>query len=335
MNMKIIALFPISLILILSACTERLDYELSNERLLQMNAFFDSADSVHKVLFYWSTGNGVIKPSTRDSICVSMYINGNLSDKSFLSNEDPCSAMLKGTFCEGDVIQLIARASMANVEAEISVPPAACISHVDTIVRDRKEYFDITVDDVKGENNYYGISIWKDWHAYVSEVYDESEYVYPGYFWGRWEEKVELSGEESPLLVSRFNLSPDVSEYNSDMKLFNDESFRNGHGVVRLKTEDPFIPYVNQWSSTFKVVSEMTVRVRLHSMDYDTYRYLEDVLFEESDYSFLMPFPTIYPSNVKGGLGFVGAFTSKDYELRFPSYCFLSGRLEDPTVIKE
>lgn len=313
-----------------AACTEPLKIDYSGvERLVQMDAFLDSADSIHVVHLGWSTADSYEPVTNRDGFCVTMYVNGEKvseTDSLFRDNQLQEVLYVKGCFSANDRVKLIGRIGDSTVESEVVAPSAAEIIGVDTTTVLNSKYFDVTIRDIPNQNNFYRFTIWNTWTATITEIspgnHESFEKLLGRIVRSEYEEK-EVSGDEDPLISANLGINLQDEEVNGKtaLNLFTDSSFRNGTYKARLKTDNDYRPIVG-YSSSYVTEVPVDVIVRLHSLTSEAYRYLDDYQFEDSDESFLMVFPTAYPSNVKGGIGFVTAITSTDYVVKFPIWYF-------------
>lgn len=301
--------------LILCSCEEtvKIDYD-GVETLLQMNSFLDSADSVHLVHLGWSKPGSYEMIKKNEEVHLSMFVNDVMtSSVDTLGCEK--GIYVKGRFSAGDVVKLTASVGQACVEAETTAPFASSINRVDTTVADIRRYFTVDVQDRPGEKNYYRISIRKSWQCLIAVLYMEcSKKV--GDSMGEGYKIMEVDGKDDPIICVNNDLFGDYS--GTQEIIFSDDSFRDSHRGFILSTEDDYKP--NPWSgsSEYRIDIITDIIVRLHTLSPEAFRYLDDYRFEDSDNSFFMAFPTAYPDNVKGGIGFVSATTSEDYVIHMP-----------------
>lgn len=241
---------------------------------------------------------------------------------------------LTTAFRPGDHIRLEATAEGGkyHASAEVTMPQPVEGLHVDTCLAYLREYkrytpyrqYKITLQDRPGEKNYYRLDIQNHYHIkakYTIAILDEEgkpitdEYGIPFY-----EERdttfkytdYELINREDVILTDGHVTHSDDDDENAlfptiknKYNIFPDNQFTNSHATLKVYTalNQEYLPGYSDVRSKLHFIT-----VRLLSLTEDEYRYLKALnCLEDSDYDEALMEPICLPSNVTGGLGFVGA----------------------------
>lgn len=225
-------------------------------------------------------------------------------------------------------IEAVAEDGKYRTAAEVTVPQPVSSIGVDT-GRTKLKYYDtwdtyrqfkITLHDRPGEKNYYRLDIRHDvtthglYNNHTDTVIHNRE--------------TELINREDIVLTDGNPSSNDnedddffgtyiVNKYN----VFTDSHFRDA--TYTLKVYTPL--YNNYQAGNIYQVSRISraITVRLLSISEAEYRYLKALNYLESDnYDETLMEPVIIPSNVKGGLGFVGISSEARHVMEFPDVTF-------------
>ena len=308
-----------------TSCTNVIeDFSKGQDTLLVMNALMQSDDSVHAAYLSLSHGPSV-SPEPKGT--VECYINGDLAATATCSSDEIGAAgkyCFKAVFKPGDEIMLKAVSGNRQTVAKVTVPqPGATISKTDTAkIRTYSnggwndyEQFKVTVNDGKGTRDYYRMALFLE-----KKLFDENGQeiaINNGYA------EYDLDGSGDPVLSEGkiadsdnediFDGSP-VNTYN----IFTDQMFADGSYSIKANT-----PYGNLISySSDAVFTEdycllsVTAYVKIYSISEKEFHYLKARSADDGD--FISGEPVIFPTNVEGGLGFVGIASPAVCKIEFP-----------------
>lgn len=309
---------------LLTACENDMTYRHGKqETKLIMNALLETEVKENTVWLNLSGLNEIkhIKDGT-----VTLYVNGEkketaeaLPDWWDINEPNPqklCTLITK--LLPGDLIRLEATAEKGKYHAwaEVQIPPPVGEIKVDTFLTRLKigNYMEdcmrykITVNDRPGEKNYYRLAI------------DKSEY------WGEPSENTSLAPSSEDIINQEDIVLSDGRLTTSDDENFNifDTSIQNKFNVFTdnrfldashtLKVYTRYHTYNNLWAEYHVVV---VATIRILSLTEPQYRYLRALNLLESDkYEPTFMEPVIIPNNVQGGLGFVGASSERQVNIR-------------------
>jgi len=313
-----------------------------------MNAQFNTLDSVHEVQLSVSRDNRVYALSGAE---VKVFLNGTLAAT---AEEMPDPYEIYGGaawytgyafqagFEPGDEIRIEAHQGNFSLSAEVTVPPAVALSSVDTssvVMNYMGETYDyvqakLTFNDLEG----------RSWYRVCGRIRDDYVYLDDG-----GDPVPELSGTDGSEIALETGFDPVISEGagktgGSDLgamlladnayACFSDDPFDGRECTVRPLFYDGNV-YLNDWSYGLYVPASMgvepdwdllqslsrrirrTAYMQVRSIGFSQYHYLKALQNLETfgtEMSFIVE-PTTLPSNVEGGLGFVGVETVS--EIRF------------------
>lgn len=337
--MKKIIILLAALGLTLSCVEDLYPGTVGPDKVLAMNADLYSTDTLHTVLLYFSGHNSIeyVKGAT-----VCMYVNGELvditsediSDKDEIYRKDYARYQLRGRFCEGDKVKLVAEKDDYHIESEETVLPCPTIGdtgydlvlEVDPISDELSKYIamNVEVKDDRTGLDYYAVEVFlkklcvKDDGKVMEEVHD----------------RINLDVSKEPLLTANFPSSfesIDSSEYDEydDFVFwaFTDNSFRDCSYSLSLRSPytDQFRPH-HSMSSTGgcdedgnwtmfaeKYTMNLSLEIRFSRVPRSVYSAYMNRYFECSALSMLVLFDTNheYQSNVSGGTGIVNLWSSR------------------------
>ena len=302
----------------LSSCENEIPYNPEQKApLLIMNALLDAGETENFVYLNLSGTGGI---GHVDDATVTLTVNF------FPEINKRKKFRIHTALQPGDVVRLeaVAEKSKYHVSAEVNVPQPISTIHVDTTRILLKSYgswnaylqFKINMQDRKGEKNYYRLDIRQDITVYGQDIAGKDTIIYM--------RNTEFINREDIILTDGNPISSDNDNndfFGTDIKnkynVFNDSRFTDTGCTLKVYTslynnnEPPHIHNVSRRSKTFTV--------RLLSITEAEYRYLKALNFIESDdYESALVEPVIIPSNVKNGLGFVGASSETRVILKLP-----------------
>ena len=252
----------------------------------------------------------------------------------------------------GDRIRIEATACNGTMHAvaETRAPSAPETFRVDTATVRLEDYREphrrylIHVTDRPGERNYYRLDIRNDflvrYQYYVhktdengNELKDEEgHYIYtPKDSLARQDYISEIINREDMILTDGHVIhSQDEADnalfprIENKYNIFSDAYFPDASATLKVYTscyedfraKDPAFPmYVND----LETYCTQTIRVRLLSLEADTYRYIQALnCLEDDDYDTALMEPVSLPCNVQGGIGFVGVMTPREVSFTLP-----------------
>lgn len=339
----------ISILLFSTACENEIPYTPGfSEPQLIMNALLDAGEPENYVLLSLSGVQGI---SHVENAVVTLYVNGQVAetpeelpplepigsadmvyDPNAPLNNIPEIAKRKKyrittALHPGDNIRLeaVAENGKYHATAEVTVPQPINPILVDTCTMPLKGYngftnyrqFKITVQDRPGEKNYYRLDIRHDITTYG--LYDSRiDTVIHS-------RETELINREDIVLTDgNPNSNEDDAnnffgtyEIANKYNVFNDSRFANANYTFKVYTQF----YDNYSKTNLYYITRISrvITVRLLSISEAEYRYLRALNYMESDnYEEGLMEPVIIPSNVNGGLGFVGINSEAKYVMELP-----------------
>jgi len=312
------------------------------EPVLVMNAQMNNLEEEHQVLLSVSH-LGKVEPLRGAE--VEVYVNGAfVAEAAEISDPYAYSASryaFKADFHPGDEILLSARKDAFSASSTAVVPAAAPISSVDTssvqmaFMNDLWEYVQLKArfKDLPG-SSWYGVDcVTVDSCDYL----DENGVPIPGLSVYGIVEHANLETGFDPVIsegagkTAGGDLTSLFAVQNS-YHCFSDDPIAGQECTLRVLVE-PYYYYLSEYYYEVVSTREMSeeewhllysyprhvrreCRFRLRSMDFSQYRYLKALSNLETfggEISFLVE-PTTLPSNVEGGLGFVGVETVTEME---------------------
>ena len=307
--------------------------------VLVMNAQMDNLEETHVVRLSVSR---LSKVEPLRGASVKAYVNGNLVAEAVEMADanawNHTAYAFQAVFSPGDEVRLEATKDAFNASATVIVPPAAAIASVDTSSV-RLTYLDYTSDylqlkarfqDIPGDS-WYGVDqrISDTW-----EYLDEDGNVIPEYTavsnsFGSIETGFDPVISEGSGKTSGSDFAALLSVENT-YNCFSDGPIAGEECTLRVMTY-PWAVYLSEFGygrpipdslvnnpDAWSILAELPFpRVRrecffrLRTLDFSQYHYLKALNNLETfgtEMNFLVE-PTTLPSNVEGGLGFVGIET--------------------------
>lgn len=256
---------------------------------------------------------------------------------------------LTTTFQPGDNIRLEATAEGGKyqVSSQVTVPQPLQSLQVDTCtallrkwgsMRAHRQYH-ITLQDFPNEKNYYRLEIVnnKDFRCIIknAKTDENGEYIKDengDFIYTVTKDTVynykftELINREDVILTDGNVTSSDDDEnelfpvIENKYSIFTDNRFANSSATLKVYT-----PLYDDNYEILKTLNytrcylKYTIIVRLLSLPENYYRYLKALnCMDDDDYDEALMEPISLPSNVEGGLGFVGVSSEVQYTIEMP-----------------
>lgn len=251
----------------------------------------------------------------------------------------------------GDLVRLEATAQGGTLRAtaEVQVPQPPLDFRVDTctvplnmgsgIVTPHRRYL-VTVNDIANESNHYRLDIRNQfqvrYHIYEYVKDEQGHFIEDESHNLIYTERDSLAYQQYSDLVNREDViltDGNVSHSQEDednllfprienkYNIFSDDRFHNSSATLKVYTRlyDDFTAsplYGTTYGNTYCTQS---IHIRLLNLTADYYRYLKALnCFDDDDYDAVLMEPVSLPSNVSGGIGFVGVATPGEVVIAFP-----------------
>ena len=268
--------------------------------------------------------------------------------ESFLKNIHFKKFRLTTVLHPGEDIRLEATAENGtyHVRSEVTVPQPAQILQVDTClaylrVYNRQELyrqFKVTLQDRPDEKNFYRLEIQNnfsyhcEWKEYLKDENGDFIKVEQGDSWN-WayikkdtlitDQQTGLINREDVILTDGHPTSADDEEnemfptIENKYNIFTDNRFSNSSATLKVYTPHYQDYYLTE-TNYDRIVRTHTATIRLLSLSEAEYRYLRALnCLDDDDYDESLMEPISLPSNVEGGLGFVGICSETKYVMEF------------------
>lgn len=314
--------------MILSGCENDLPYYIGKqEKQLIMNAMFEAGAKENGVYLNLSGRNNI--NYIRDG-AVTLYVNdekretaealpGGWSSSGGENLQKVCK--LKTLLHPGDRIRLEASADSGKYQAsaEVVVPQPADLIKVDTFLTRIKVdaymtdcmRYKITLNDRPGEKNYYQLVIREN--EYWGDPDDAEEWT-P-------RDIREIINQEEIVLTDGHISTGDDDEYNifdrtieNKYNVFTDGRFQGTSYTLKVYTTY----WYGGWPGEAKVADALISILSITKMEYHYIRALS--LLESDKYEPTFMEPVVIPTNVQGGLGFVGASSASQVRIRLADW---------------
>ena len=306
--------------------------------ILVMNAQMNNLEETHIVNLSVSL---LSKVEPLPGATVKIYVNDAfVAEAVERVDEDPWNRtayLFNAEFHPGDKVRVEARKDAFNATSTVVVPPEVPISSIDTSSV-RMTYMDYTTDyvqlkvrfkDLPGDS-WYGVDhLYSDLWEYLDEEGNTSpEFTATSNSLGGLETGFDPVISEGSGKTTGSDLGALLSAENY-YNCFSDDPIADQECTLRVMvyqwgfylTEQRYGLYVPEWMNNnpdaWSILMSMPVRIhrtcsfRLRSLDFSQYHYLKALNNLEAfgtEVNFLVE-PTTLPSNVEGGLGFVGIET--------------------------
>lgn len=324
--MRKIIIGLIAALLAITACENEIEViEADNSPVIILNGLIDASSHTHHV--HLSEGRGK-RVTSLYGAKVRCYVNGEyVSDGTTDNYNNVLSApyLFEADLKTGDVLRI---ETDKGVWAEAIVPKAPVVTKVDTEVIDPAGFedegsikFRISFNDIPGKESFYMADIESS-KTRSFQGYAEDETDFSGHY---------LESDNDPLLnegrsEDGENVIDDLigilfgrNEYN----IFSDNTFADGSYTLRTKVSywylrDALLTYKPSGYPYDYAYSESTARLKVFGLDKTTFRYIKSVNASWTLGSYLITTPVILPTNVNGGLGYLGAMNPGVAEVTFP-----------------
>lgn len=252
---------------------------------------------------------------------------------------------LQTHFHPGDRIRLEATAEGGEYRAssEVIVPQPVQSIQVDTCItkilqsnsmRDYRRIL-VTLDDLPNEKNYYRLDVQNNYRVSaqypVPSLNEDGSPVVDEYgmslYWHRdtvfnYTDR-ELINREDIILTDGHISHSDQDEENemfptidNKYNIFTDNQFSNSSATLKVYTALQ-LDYLGGYSNVHS--TPLSCTVRLLSISKEEYLYLKGLnCLDDGDYDTTLMEPVSIPSNVQGGLGFVGVSAQAKVNMEFP-----------------
>lgn len=237
----------------------------------------------------------------------------------------------------GDRIRLeaIAENGAYHVSAETTVPRPVESLQVDTALAYLREYqgdvlhrrYKITLKDLPGEKNYYRLDIAHELRQQVT--YWAYDYDAEGNLTKEQRDTLLTSVPTTKIINREDVILTDGRPHNyndeenelfpsieNQYNLFTDSRFTDASATLKVYT--PVYENTPPWVFNYiDYHDSQTITVSIYSLNEEQYRYLKALnTMEDDDYDGVLMEAVSIPSNVSGGLGFVGASTCTKFVLQ-------------------
>ena len=338
----------ITFLLLLSACENEIPYDTAQkEPQLIMNALINAGRTDNLVYLHLSEGTGVGRVSEGT---LSLYVNGQLKETPEALSPSESIGGLENNYPEemkeqilqsikfkvfrlttilhpGDNVRLESTAENGkyHVSAEVTVPQPVDKIQVDTCLAYVKEYnglkpyrqFKVTLKDRSNEKNYYRLNIVNDFSFRCQPIND----TFPDVIITK--QYTDLINRDDVILTDGHptNSDDENNELFPNIKnkynIFTDNRFSNSNVTLKVYTQryENILPdeIFNQ------IYRTGSISIQILSITEAEYRYLKALnCLNSDDYDDILMEPISIPSNVKGGLGFVGICSESTTTIQFP-----------------
>ena len=338
-------LFPLLMMTVfVVSCYEEIVLPTGNEEpAAVMNAQLNTGDATHEIHLSVSQKNRVWGLDGAD---VKVTVNGKTTISATQVDEDPTNPYYQpwqsvyafdAHLKPGDEVRIDARKDAFHVTATVSAPPVVTISLIDTstvrmsYMGDTFDYLQVKLGfrDLPGDTWYRVAACMETEYAYLEEDASPSvEYSGNQIWWMSPETGFDPVVSEGGGKTGGLDLAAMLSAENT-YNCFSDNTFRDQECTIRPL----FTPYsvygyydqyvfpvlddYTQYKTVYEIISKMPyyshrkARLQVRTIDFTQYHYLK-ALQNLDTYGTEMTFlvePTTLPSNVEGGLGFVGLET--------------------------
>ncbi|MCI1647136.1 MAG: DUF4249 domain-containing protein [Bacteroides sp.] len=335
----------ISIASVFSACENEIPYEPKKQNpQLILNALLNAGEKENFVYLNLSNTQNVkhIEDAT-----LTLYINGKNAETAQTvplpdsQNQDgsslPESARQKkfrltSLFKPGDVLRLEASAEEGqyHASAEVTVPQPVNSVQVDTCLAYIKEYdswswfrqFNIAIQDRPNETNYYRLNIqYAITEAGKNEMNNDTTII--------THQDMDIINRADRVLTDGHPTTEDdedngifITNITNKYNIFTDHRFANTTYTLKVYADNNiYISDFGQIQYTYYIKESAIIHIR--SITEEEYQYLKALnCLESDDYDETIMEPVILPSNVKGGIGFVGVSSETKATIQLPDQYF-------------
>jgi len=241
-----------------------------------------------------------------------------------------------GEISPGDVVKIDVSGEGMNAWAEVTAPSAPTITGVDTstvlkydnVYEEMSDHWDIRahLQDGKGETDYYRLKMEHSVSVTVSYDDEKMGHHKPDKDFD-YTEDILYEPFSDPILTNGYaysssdNILSDLTPSNIT-RIFSDEMFRDTEGTVDMYFKKSLHSvHAEAYEAEVRGVTfkdNNSISVRFEHISKDTYNYLQVINIGEVMGYETSPIvePAVIPSNVQGGLGFVGIASVSVFTVR-------------------
>lgn len=293
------------------------------DNVLIINAQLDASEKHHKVWIGLSSTSSVLIMDNAHVVC---SING---EEASVGVYDEKASKVQGCYLidaelkSGDIVRISAECGKYSAYAEVVVPDiTGTLLQVDTLSTDKGMRFTAKIKDESPQQNYYRLRLKN--RLFQTYFYDND--------WSRWYEHAtenKLHHKDDPILDSRIGGSTGddffgVGSSTNHYCIFTDRFFNQTSTEIKVSVSNSelYKIYADQYFD--KLIALPFVELSLQSISQEEYDYLSvlNVLYDcnydvENMLEIVSP-----PSNVIGGMGFVGILSSSTIPIELPRRTF-------------
>lgn len=333
----------ISIACIFTACENEIPYEPKKQKpQLIMNALLNAGEKENFVYLNLSNPQNVMHI---EDAALTLYINGEKAETAQIvplpnsQNQDNSSASelakqkkfrLTSFFKPGDVLRLeaFAEGGQYHAMAEVTVPQPISPIQVDTCSAYIREYdswsqyrqFKITIQDRPNEANYYRLNIQYNIAAMGKDEMNKDTTI-------TILQDMDIINREDRVLTDGHPTTEDdddngifapyiANKYN----IFTDNRFSNTSYTLKVYTDN------DMYVSGFEIQDihyAISAIIHIYSITQEEYQYLKALnCLESDDYDETIMEPVTLPTNVEGGIGFIGVSSETKAMIELPDQYF-------------
>lgn len=346
----IACLFLLPLVLTVS-CSRELDLPETEGDLVVLNAILYTDETQHDVFLSLSTREGDLPLSDADVRCT-IGDGPEVVAKQIENTNNSARYQFEAAICPGDRVRIEATGGTYRARAEVTAPALPLPEALDTLSTDGRMQFALRIQERPDEADYYQLQLAYRVHTsidvYWRDVNPHPEYPESGFTAGKQtghfeyetDQPVPLDLGEDPILNDGYTPQSIIDKYYNTnagflfefspvnkTRIFSDHLFPAGGATVHFSTqtrnfrmEERRSNYeYDEWSRFHYRLTRQLV-VRLMALDEHTWQYLGTVnrVREMNGFNTLLVEPVVIPTNVEGGLGFVGIASAAPVVLELP-----------------
>ena len=351
MRKYIVCLLFLPLVLTLS-CSRELDLPETEGDLVVLNAILYTDEAQHDVFVSLSTREGDLPLNDAEVRCTVGSGPSIVAEKTENSRDKSTRFQFEAEIHPGDRVRIEAQYESFRATAEVTAPALPLPTTLDTLRADGWMQFALGVQERPEEAEYYQLQLafrthteideyWRDTNPYPD--YPEFEFTPGAQKWHSESDLVEplpLNLGEDPILNDGYTPQSIIDKYYNTnagflfefspvnkTRIFSDHLFQAGSATVRFSTETKNFRMQDQhnrygydpWTRFHYRLTRQLI-VRLMALDEGTWQYLGAInrVRETIGANTLLVEPVVIPTNVEGGLGFVGIASAAPIALEFP-----------------
>ena len=324
MKNNIVYFATAALLLLLASCEEELSTPKDNlqEKVIAINGWISSGDTLHTVkIVESSTSDGLVEA---EGVAVSIYVNGMLSDRSSAGQRHGTPTKeysLKARFAPGDTVEIRAEGPDCRASVSSVIPEAPVVSGADYEGKAHVSYWEgsksvdkefnvykFNLSDPDNKGDAYSVRLFREAERIlIADDYGE-DYPFPSHYPVGWSEaypktQIDAYNMLEPAMVVDQGLSDYI---NSNFTLFTDRYFCGAeYRVSILSVPGNWVEYMNTYGGRETWSVKMKTTIRVEAIPSEAYRYYVDANFTGGGYVPMFYEPPVFPTNVKGGIGYV------------------------------